>query len=95
MKKNVLFALATLLLTMSSCNLYTQYKQPDLPVVDSLYQRLPIDTTVISVDNTSIGYMSWRAVFTDTLLQNWIEQGLAQNTDLKIAQLRVERRWYG
>ncbi len=91
MKKNVLFALATLLLTMSSCNLYTQYKQPDLPVVDSLYQRLPIDTTVISVDNTSIGYMSWRAVFTDTLLQNWIEQGLAQNTDLKIAQLRVEQ----
>ena len=91
MKKNILFALTMLLLTMSSCNLYTQYKQPDLPVVDSLYQRLPIDTTVISVDNTSIGYMSWRAVFTDTLLQNWIEHGLSQNTDLKIAQLRVEQ----
>ena len=58
MKKNILFALTMWLLTMSSCNLYTQYKQPELPVVDSLYQRLPIDTTVISVDNTSIGYMS-------------------------------------
>ena len=91
MKKILLFASFLLLLTMSGCNIYTQYKQPDLAVVDSLYQRLPIDTTVISVDNTSIGFMSWRAVFTDTLLQNWIDYGLAHNTDMKIAQLRVEQ----
>ena len=91
MKKTLLFASMLLLLTTSSCNLYTHYKQPELAVVDSLYQRLPIDTTVISVDNTSIGYMSWRAVFTDTLLQGWIEYGLAHNTDLQIAQLRVEQ----
>lgn len=91
MKKNLLFASFLLLLTMSGCNIYTQYKQPDLAVVDSLYQRLPIDTTVISVDNTSIGFMSWRAVFTDTLLQKWIDYGLAHNTDMKIAQLRVEQ----
>ena len=89
MKRNLLFA--TILLLLSSCNLYRQYSQPELPVVDSLYQRLPIDTTAISVDNTSIGYMSWRTVFTDTLLQAWIERGLAYNTDLQIARLRVEQ----
>ncbi len=80
-----------LMLLLSSCNIYTRYQQPELPVVDSLYQRLPIDTTAISVDNTSIGYMSWRVVFTDTLLQHWIEQGLQHNTDLQIARLRVEQ----
>ncbi len=80
-----------LMLMLSSCNIYTRYQQPELTVVDSLYQRLPIDTTAISVDNTSIGYMSWRAVFTDTLLQHWIEQGLQHNTDLQIARLRVEQ----
>lgn len=89
MKKILLFAISLFLLFMSSCNLYTQYKQPELPVVDSLYRRLPIDTTVISVDNTSIGYMSWKAVFSDTILQRWIEQGLQYNTDLRIAELRV------
>ncbi len=91
MKRNILYALPMLLLMLSGCNLYTQYKQPELPVVDSLYQRLPIDTTAIVVDNTSIGYMSWKVVFTDTLLQQWIEQGLVHNTDMNIARLRVEQ----
>ena len=91
MKKLVLYIAVSLLFVFTGCNLYTQYKQPELPVVDSLYSRLPIDTTAISVDNTSIGYMSWRAVFTDTLLQALIEQGLVYNTDLRIAQLRVEQ----
>lgn len=91
MKKVILSLIATLLLILSSCNIYTQYKQPALPVVDSLYQRLPIDTTAILVDNTSIGYMSWRTVFTDTLLQKWIERGLEYNADLQIARLRVKQ----
>lgn len=90
--KKIFFSICLIcLLALSSCNIYSRYQQPQLPVVDSLYQRLPIDTTAISVDNTSIGYMSWRAVFTDTLLQHWIEQGLQHNTDLQIARLRVEQ----
>lgn len=91
MKKINLLISLVLLLMLGGCNIYTRYQQPELTVVDSLYQRLPIDTTAISVDNTSIGYMSWRAVFTDTLLQHWIEQGLQYNTDLQIARLRVEQ----
>lgn len=91
MKRILLLLPTILLLQLTGCNLYTKYKQPDIPVVDSLYQRLPIDTTAISVDSTSIGYMSWRTVFTDTLLQHWIEQGLQHNTDLQIARLRVEQ----
>ena len=91
MKKVILSAFALLLLIFNSCNIYTQYRQPELTVVDSLYQRLPIDTTAIWVDNTSIGYMSWQAVFTDTLLQKWIEHGLLYNADMQIARLRVEQ----
>ena len=34
--------------------------------------------------------MSWREVFTDPQLQTLIEHGLANNTDYRSAQLRVE-----
>ena len=91
MKKIILIVSVIFLLSLSSCHIYKRYSQPELSVVDSLYQRLPIDTTAISVDSTSIGYMSWRAVFTDSLLQRWIEVGLQHNTDLQIARLRVEQ----
>lgn len=91
MKKILLFVAALVLLSLGSCNLYTRYQQPELQVIDSLYQRMPIDTTAIVVDATSIGYMSWRAVFTDTLLQHWIETGLKHNADIQIARLRVEQ----
>ncbi len=91
MKKILIIISAAMLLMLGSCNLYTRYQQPELPVIDSLYQRMPIDTTAIVVDATSIGYMSWRTVFTDTLLQRWIELGLVHNADLQIARLRVEQ----
>lgn len=34
--------------------------------------------------------LNWRELFTDTLLQKWIAQGLEQNFDLRTAQLKVE-----
>ncbi len=89
--KRISIIFFALLFFMNSCGIYTQYERPELTVIDSLYQRLPVDTTVIAVDSTSIAYLTWRDVFTDSLLQNWIEVGLVNNTDLQIAQLRVEQ----
>lgn len=41
-------------------------------------------------DTASLANLNWRELFTDTLLQGWIAQGLEQNFDLRTAQLKVE-----
>lgn len=41
-----------------------------------------------TVDN--IGNLSWQEIFTDPRLQELIEQGLRNNTDLQSAQWRVK-----
>lgn len=84
---NKIILSAATALVLSSCGLYTNYKRPELPQLDSLYQssQQPI------VDSTTMASLSWRQVFTDPLLQELIEQGLRNNTNLRTAQLRVEQ----
>ena len=53
---------------------------------DSLYRDLPQEN-----DTASIATLSWRELFTDPQLVQWIELGLEQNTDLQTARLRVEQ----
>lgn len=72
-------------LSISSCGLYRQYEREDLPFVDSLYRRMSVPS-----DSTSTASVSWECIFTDTLLQDWIKTGLAYNTDLHIARLKVQ-----
>ncbi len=73
---------ATLLL--SSCGIYTSY-EPQTSVPEKLYGE---EVTVS--DTVSIGNIHWRDFFTDPYLQELIEKGLAQNTDVQTASLRVE-----
>lgn len=78
--KNI-FLIVLAAISMSSCSLYKTYQRPQMQV-DSLYRDTPQDTVTMA-------QMSWRELFTDTKLQTLVEQGLEQNTDLRIAQLRV------
>ena len=71
--------------TFSSCSFYRKYDSPDLPFVDSLYRRMEI-----LPDSISTAAVSWDQFFTDTLLKEWISQGLASNTDLGVARLKVQ-----
>jgi hypothetical protein len=48
------------------------------------------DEEVTVSDTASIGNIHWRDFFTDPYLQDLIEKGLAQNTDVQTASLRVE-----
>ncbi|AHF11987.1 TolC family protein [Barnesiella viscericola] len=74
-----------LLLTgLTGCQ-YRTYERPEMPQTDSLYQRL-----AVSGDTASIADLSWQELFTDPLLQQLIETGIAHNTDLSIARLRVK-----
>lgn len=81
-----LIVTAVLLGGLSSCGLYKKYERPEVHFVDSLYRRLP-DLQ----DTVSIASLSWEEFFSDTLLCQWIELGLANNTDLSIARLRVNQ----
>ena len=74
-----------LLLTgLSGCHIYRTYERPELSGVDSLY-RVPAMTE----DTMSLADFSWKELFTDTVLQQLIEKGIANNTDLNISRLKV------
>lgn len=72
--------------TLSSCHIYRAYQRPEsVTVSDSLYRQ-----PVASADTVSLASLSWKELFTDPLLQQLIETGLANNTDLNIARLKVK-----
>ncbi|MGN0191204.1 MAG: TolC family protein, partial [Candidatus Cryptobacteroides sp.] len=72
-------------LSLGSCGIYTKYQRPGIPVADSLYREIPT-----TADTSSIASLSWRELFSDSLLVGWIELALEKNTDLRIAELKVE-----
>lgn len=87
MKKLLVFAIIFPLL-ISSCGIYSEYKRPELAIVDSLYSHIP--PQAISTDSSSIAFLTWEELFTDSLLRNYIRIGLEHNTDLNIARLKVK-----
>ena len=72
-----------LLVGLTGCQ-YRVYERPEMPQTDSLYRQ-----PVASDDTASIADLSWKELFTDPLLQQLIETGIANNTDLNIARLKV------
>ena len=71
--------------SFSSCGLYRKYEREDMWFVDSLYRRIPAST-----DSLSTGTISWDKMFTDPILQEWIQSGLDYNTDLNVARMKVK-----
>jgi len=75
-----------LIIGTSGCSIYRKYKQPDMKTVtDSLFRHTQEQT-----DTASIAALSWREIFTDSQLQQLIDTGLKNNTDLNIARLKVK-----
>ena len=74
-----------LIVELSGCHIYRAYERPDVAITDSIYRQ-----TVELNDTASLASLSWRELFTDPQLQQLIETGLANNTDLGIARLKVK-----
>ena len=83
MKKIILIASA--ILSLSSCGLYTKYERPDVSFTDSLYRRVSD-----ADDTTSLATLNWDELFTDPELQRWIRIGIENNTDLNLARFKVQ-----
>ena len=82
MKRILILCSAAALL--AGCHIYKPYSRPDVQT-DGLYgQDVPAD------DTSSIASLPWTELFTDVQLQPLIREGLANNTDLGIARLRVK-----
>ena len=83
MKRIIYIAITAM--ALSSCGLYKQYEREEMQFVDSLYRRMNVPQ-----DSISTGSIAWERIFTDPLLQEWINTGLEYNTDLNVARLKVK-----
>ena len=80
--------IATIGVMLTGCGLYNKYEQKVQAPADLFGSGQEVEQ---HSGSTSIGNISWREFFTDPLLQQLIEQVLADNTDLNSARIAVEK----
>ena len=91
MKYKYLFFVACASLTLSSCGLFSKYEQSE-DVKTKSSEILPtLYGAEANTQESPLQGLSWREFFTDPLLQQLIEQVLANNTDLNSARIAVEK----
>ena len=66
--------------TLQSCFVAKDYKRPELPETENLYR-----TDNLPTDSISMADMSWKELFNDPYLVQYIEEGLQNNIDIRIA----------
>ena len=88
--KNIIIAAAVGTM-LTGCGLYNKYEAPQSSSKGDTDALFGIEASAGAAGGTSIAQMSWREFFTDPLLQQLIEQVLANNTDLNSARIAVEK----
>ena len=72
-------------LTLQSCFVAKDYVRPDIETeTEALYR-----TENLPTDSVSIADVSWKTLFTDQYLQQYIEEGLQNNMDVRIALQQI------
>ena len=79
------------LFSLQSCFVAKDYDRPE-EEIDSVYFR----TDQLPTDSLSVSKVSWKEMFTDSLLQRHIEEALANNQDIRIAlqQINAANSYY-
>lgn len=73
------------LFTLQSCIISKNYERPNLEdETENLYR-----TDNLSTDSLSMADVSWKEVFTDPYLVQYIEEGLQNNIDIRIALQQI------
>ena len=83
MKKIVL--MVSIVMIFTSCSIYKKYSRPEEISTKNLYGNIE------KADTTTMADISWREFFTDKYLQGYIEQGLKNNIDMRLAAERVSQ----
>ena len=76
-KVMVMVVLAT---TLQSCFVAKDYVRPDFEETEQLYR-----TDNLPQDSLSMANVSWKDMFTDAYLKQYIEEGLQNNLDIRVA----------
>ena len=79
---------AAVSMMLTGCGIYNKYEQKTETPADVFGANQDVKD---AIGEKSIAQMSWREIFTDPLLQQLIEQVLANNTDLNSARIAVEK----
>tara|TARA_R110001592_G_scaffold168948_5_gene405313 strand:+ start:2572 stop:4002 length:1431 start_codon:yes stop_codon:yes gene_type:complete len=66
--------------TLQSCFVAKDYKRPEIEETENLYR-----TDNLPSDSLSMADVSWKTLFTDPFLNQYIEEGLQNNMDVRIA----------
>lgn len=90
MKKQLLYIIGCSAV-LSSCHLYSNYERPENLVSDSLYRDTTAVYAVLASDTTNFGNTPWQEVFTEPQLQNLINKALAQNGNIRTADLTIKQ----
>jgi len=77
-------AVAMVFLTLQSCFVAKDYTRPQEVVTAKNFR-----TDQLPQDSLSMATVSWREIFTDPMLQNYIEEGLNNNMDIRIALQQI------
>ena len=72
--------LVVIALTLQSCFVAKDYTRPELKETENLYR-----TDNLPLDSVSMADVSWKTLFTDSYLNQYIEEGLQNNIDIRIA----------
>jgi len=89
MKKSI-FSLAAIAL-LSACSLAPVYERPAAPVAQDWPQGDAYKPVTAPVDGRTVAVLQWREFFADAKLRDVIALALANNRDLRVSTLNIER----
>lgn len=72
-------------ISLNSCRILEPFNKPDYVSNQALYRDME------SGDTSNISDISWREIYTDKYLAALIEEAIANNTDLKVAEARIKK----
>ena len=87
-KLSNIIAAAAVSMMLTGCGLYNKYEKTVQEPANIFGSNVLSGT---AAEDATVADMSWREFFPDPLLQNLIEQALANNTDLNTARINIEK----
>lgn len=81
---NIIFFIGGLAIMLSACHIVRPYQSPGI-ADKNLYRD------VTTTDTNTIATLHWKDIFTDTLLQQLITEGIRNNLDLQVAWSRMRQ----
>src|SRR5690606_15384270 len=72
-------------LSLQSCFVAKEYTRPETDVESQSFR-----TDQLPQDSLSMATISWKEIFTDPILQGYIDEGLKNNIDIRVALQQIQ-----